>query len=111
MWRKPQEQEPRGDPVNEKKRQPRKYEDTTSSFAEAEHLEWKSWIDNEVFDLVDMRKFKPKYYVTGTMGTHHQDRQTMQLPQGEGQELRGFQDKQKLPTDRFSCVHEARIFG
>ena len=22
-------------------------------FAEAKHLEWKSWIDNEVFDLVD----------------------------------------------------------
>ena len=34
-------------------------------FAEAKHLEWKSWIDNEVFDLVDLRKFKPKNYVTG----------------------------------------------
>ena len=34
-------------------------------FAEAKHLEWKSWIDNEVFDLVDLRKVKPKNYVTG----------------------------------------------
>ena len=32
-------------------------------FARAKHLEWKSWIDNEVFDLVDLRKFKTKNYV------------------------------------------------
>ena len=37
-------------------------------FAEAKHIEWKSWIDNEVFDLVDYRKFKPKNYVTGIYG-------------------------------------------
>ena len=34
-------------------------------FARAKHLELKSWIDNEVFDLVDLRKFKPKNYATG----------------------------------------------
>ena len=34
-------------------------------FAEAKHLEYKSWVDNEVFDLIDMRKVKPKNYVTG----------------------------------------------
>ena len=34
-------------------------------FAEAKHLEWKVWIDNDVFDLVDMRMFKPKNYVAG----------------------------------------------
>ena len=28
-----------------------------------------------VFDLVDMRKFKPKNFCDRTMGTHHQDRQ------------------------------------
>ena len=33
-------------------------------FAEAKHLKWKSWVDHEVFDLVDLRKFKPKNYVT-----------------------------------------------
>ena len=34
-------------------------------FAEAKHVEWKSWIDTEVFDLVDLRKVKPKNHVTG----------------------------------------------
>ena len=29
-------------------------------FAEAKHLDYKSWVDNEVFDLVDLRKVKPK---------------------------------------------------
>ena len=29
-------------------------------FAEAKRLEWKSRIDNEVFDLVDLKKVKPK---------------------------------------------------
>ena len=33
--------------------------------AEAKHLEYKSWADNGVFDLIDMRKVKPKNYVTG----------------------------------------------
>ena len=47
-------------------------------------LEWKSWIDNEVFDLVDMRKFKTEEFCDRTVGTHHQDRQTRQHPQGEG---------------------------
>ena len=27
---------------------------------EAKHLKWKSWIDHEVSDLVDLRKVKPK---------------------------------------------------
>ena len=27
-----------------------------NQFAEAKHLECKSWVDNEVFDLVDLRK-------------------------------------------------------
>ena len=26
-------------------------------FARGKHFEWKSWTDNEVFDLVDLRKF------------------------------------------------------
>ena len=33
-------------------------------FAEAKHLEYKSWVDNEVFHLVDLRKVKTKEYVT-----------------------------------------------
>ena len=27
-------------------------------FAEAKHFEYNSWVDNEVFDLVDLRKIK-----------------------------------------------------
>ena len=34
-------------------------------FADAKHLEYRSWIDTEVFDLVDLRNVKPKNYVTG----------------------------------------------
>ena len=33
-------------------------------FAEAKHLKYKSWVDNEVFDLVDLSKVKPRNYVT-----------------------------------------------
>ena len=36
-------------------------------FAGAKNLEWQSWADNEVFDLVDLKKFKPKNYVTGQL--------------------------------------------
>ena len=28
-------------------------------FAEAKHPEFKSWVDNEIFDLIDLRKVKP----------------------------------------------------
>ena len=34
-------------------------------FAEAEHLEYRSWVGNEVFDLIDLRTVKPINYVTG----------------------------------------------
>ena len=34
-------------------------------FAEAKHLEHRSWVDNKVFDLVDVKIFKPRNYVTG----------------------------------------------
>ena len=33
--------------------------------AEAKHLEYRSWYDNKVFDLIDMRKVRPRNYVTG----------------------------------------------
>ena len=33
--------------------------------AEAKHLEYRSWVDNEVFHLIDMRKVGPRNYVTG----------------------------------------------
>ena len=34
-------------------------------FIEAKSAEIKSWFDNDVFDLVDIRKFKPRNFVTG----------------------------------------------
>ena len=34
-------------------------------FIEAKSAEIKSWFDNDIFDLVDIRKFKPKNFVTG----------------------------------------------
>ena len=34
---------------------------------EAKHLEYKPWVDNEVFDLIDTRKITPKNHVTGRM--------------------------------------------
>ena len=36
-------------------------------FIEAKSAEIKSWFDNDVFDLVDIRKFKPKSFVTGRL--------------------------------------------
>ena len=34
-------------------------------FPEAKHLEYRFWVDNKVFDLIDFRKVKPGNYVTG----------------------------------------------
>ena len=60
------------------------------------HLEYKSLVDNEVFDLVDLRKVKPRNYVDRKMGAHHQDGQTRELLQGKGKMgIERFQDKQK----------------
>ena len=65
-------------------------------FAEARHIEWKSWIDNEVFDLVDLRKSKPNNCITGRwVLTIKTDKQVNFLRAKARWELRGFQDKQK----------------
>ena len=70
-------------------------------FAEAKLLEWKSWVDNEVFlsrwsegDQTEERRDQ-------TMGTHQRDRQGNFLRAKARWVLRGFQDKQKdyLQTD------------
>ena len=71
-------------------------------FAEAKRLEWKSWIDDEVFDLVDLRKDKPKSYVTERcVLTIKTERQSKFLRATARWVLRGFQDRQKdyLRTD------------
>ena len=67
-------------------------------FAEAKHLEYKSWVDNEVFDLVDLKKVKPKNYVTGRwVLTIMTDKQGNVLKEKARRVLRGFQDKQNEP--------------
>ena len=65
-------------------------------FAEAKHLEYKSWVDNEVFDLVDLRQVKPRNYVTGRwVLAINTDEQGNVLKAKARWVLRGFQDKQK----------------
>ena len=68
----------------------------SKQFHQAKLDEMKSWKDNEVYELVDTRKFQPKNYVTGRWVltvTRNAD--------GSFQKckarwvLRGFQDKQK----------------
>ena len=67
-------------------------------FAEAKHLESKSWIDNEVFDLVDLRKFKTKNYVTGrSVLTSKTDKQG------------NFLRTKGRWVNRFPCFKKARI--
>ena len=89
--------------MHEKKRQPRKYKDTTSSLLKRNTSSGNpAWIDNEVFDLVDLRKFKPKNYVTGRwVLTIKTDTQGNFLRAKARWVSRGFQDKLKdyLQTD------------
>ena len=54
-------------------------------FAEAKHLEYRSWVDNEVFDLIDMRKVKPRISPTGRWVLTIKNGQTRQVPQSKGQ--------------------------
>ena len=52
----------------EKKRKEATATETRASqkqFLEAKHLERKSWLDNEVFDLVDTRKIQVRNWVAG----------------------------------------------
>ena len=53
-------------------------------FAEAKHLEYRSWVDNEVFDHRH-EESQAKKLCDWTMGAHHQNRQTRQLPQSKSQ--------------------------
>ena len=65
-------------------------------FAEAKHLEYKSCVDNEVFDLVYLRKVKSRNYITGRWVLPIKtDKQGNFLKAKDRWVLRGFQDKQK----------------
>ena len=90
-------------------------------FAEAKHMEYKSWVDSEVFDLVDLRKVKPGNYATGRwVLTIKTDKRGNFLMGKARWVLRGFQDKQKeyqqtdspastRPGFRMSCQMAFRI--
>ena len=65
-------------------------------FLEAKSAEIASWFDNDVFDLVDIRKFKPKNFVTGRwVLTVKRDRDGKFQKCKARWVLRGFQDRQK----------------
>ena len=65
-------------------------------FLEAKQLECKSWLDNEVFDLVDTRKIQVRNWVTGRwVLTLKRDKDRNFLKTKARWVLRGFQDKQK----------------
>ena len=65
-------------------------------FLEAKLLECKSWLDNEVFDLVDTRKIHVRNWVTGRwVLTLKRDKDGNFLKTKARWVLRGFQDKQK----------------
>ena len=70
--------------------------------SEAKHLDSKSWIDTEVFGLVDLRKFKPKNYETSRWVLNIQPDKQGNFPRAKARwVLRGFQAKQQdyLQTD------------
>ena len=89
-------------------------------FAEAKHLEYRSWVENKVFDLIDLRKVTPKNYVTGRwVYTIKTDKQGNVFKVKARWVLRGFQDKQKdylqthtpastRPGFRMSCQMAAK---
>ena len=65
-------------------------------FAEAKHMEYKSWVGGEVFDLVDLRKVKPGNYATGRwVLTIKTDKQVNFFMAKARWVLRGFPDEQE----------------
>ena len=67
-----------------------------NQFGEAKQNEIKSWIDNEVYELVDMRKLEVKNYVTGRWVLTVKTDQHGNLQKCKARwVLRGFQDKEK----------------
>lgn len=65
-------------------------------FLEAKKAECKSWLDNEMFDLVDMRKMKVRNFVAGRwVPTTKRDKDGNFVKCKARWLLKGFQDKQK----------------
>ena len=102
LWTSRRSKSPKCGLVHKKKRQPRKYENTSSILLERNTSSGHRGLTMRVFDLVDLRKFKPKNYATGRwVFTIKTDKQGNVLRAKARWVLRGFQDKQKeyLRTD------------
>ena len=68
----------------------------SKQFLEAKQAECKSWFDNDVFELVDMRKLKIRNYVAGRwVLTIKKDKDGNFLKCKARWVLKGFQDRQK----------------
>ena len=80
--------------------------------AEGKHLDYKSCVDNEVFDLVNLRKVKPRSYVTERwVLTIKTDKQGDFLKTKARLVLRGFQDKQKENQQTVLLLPQDLDFG
>ena len=65
-------------------------------FSEAKHSEYKSWVDLEVFDLIDTRKVTVRNYVTGRwVLTVKRNKEGIFEKVKARWVLRGFQDREK----------------
>ena len=73
-----------------------------NQFASAKHLGYRSWVDNKVFDLIDVQKVKPRNYVTGRWVLSIKTDKPGNFLRAKARWVStGFQDKQKeyLQTD------------
>ena len=72
--------------------------------------EHKYWVDNDVYDIVDMRKSPPKYFVKGRwVLTVKRDKDGKFLKCKARWVFNGFQDKQKLDQQTDSYLDKTRI--
>ena len=65
-------------------------------FAEAKRVEYESWLEHDVFELVDLRKVKPKNFVQGRWVLTIKRRKDGSFDKCKARwVLKGFQDRQK----------------
>ena len=67
---KQQDQEPNCGPRTRKEASAQEVRGYHKQIATAKHLEWESWIDNEVFDLVVLEEVQTEELRNQSMGTY-----------------------------------------
>ena len=79
-------------------------------FAAAKHLAYRSWVDNKVFDHIDLRQVTPRNYGKRWVLTIKTDKQGNFL-RAKGQMGTKLLPRQtrRILTDCFPCSHETRI--